>query len=202
MTDIKRIIQGRTPEEIGDKERFRCAVCIAMLEKPEGHEVIFEVRASTIPSQPGDVCLPGGAIEEGETSREAAVRETCEELLIQPEQIEIIGEADTFRTGNLLIHPYVAVIKDYQGTYSTDEVESVFTVPLQFFLETKPEEYIVPYEPQFGEDFPFDRIVGGKDYKWRQVEQKTLFYQYEYHTIWGFTALLMNSFGKILRREV
>lgn len=199
---MKEIIQGRTPEEIGDKERFRCAVCIAMIEAQDGHEVIFEVRSSTIPSQPGDVCLPGGAIEEGETARQAAVREACEELLISPKQIEIIGEADTFRTGNLMIYPFVAVIKGYQGNFNKEEVESVFTVPLKFFLETKPEEYIVSYEPQFGDDFPFDRIVGGKDYQWRQVEQKTLFYQYEYHTIWGFTALLMNSFGKILRREV
>ena len=199
---IKDIIDNRTLEVIGDNQRVRCAVCIALIEGADDHKVLFEVRSSNIKDQPGDVCLPGGAIEDGESPKEAAIRETKEELLIADNQVEILGPTDEFRTGKLIIYPYVGVIKDYNDTFSKDEVSRVFKVPLSFFIDTVPEVYKVPYEPKFEENFPFDRIVGGRDYKWRSVENTTLFYQYQQFTIWGMTAMIMDSFSKILRKEV
>ena len=200
MKDYLQIIKNHTPDIIGKTRMFYGAVIIPLIETNDGYDVLFEVRSSKIEAQPGDICLPGGAMEGEETAPETAIRETCEELLIKPEQIEIVGPSDIFREDRMTIRPFAALLKDYIGTFSTGEVEKVFRVPLNFFLNTEPEEYIIPYKPQFSDDFPFDRIVGGRDYKWRKVEQSALFYQYEEYTIWGFTARIMKGFADIIRR--
>lgn len=195
-------IRGREAGVIGDEKRFRSAVCIALVEgEGDGYDVLFEVRSTEIPAQPGDICLPGGAIEPGETPEEAALRETAEELLIDPEQIEIIGPSDVFRAGSVVSYPFAAIIRDYEGTFSSREVSEVFRVPLSFFAENEPEAYTVSYEPQFGEDFPFDRIQGGRKYGWRKAEQTTLFYRYGKYNIWGLTAEVMRAFAGLLKSE-
>ena len=50
---------------------------LAPLVRVDGEtHLLFEVRALHMRRQPGEVCFPGGQIEEGETPLEAAVRET------------------------------------------------------------------------------------------------------------------------------
>ena len=146
---------------------------------PDDYDVLFEVRSSQIPDQPGDVCFPGGAVEKGESYEEAAVRETCEELFVQPEQIRIIGASDIMHVRNTMIYPYVGILNDYKDSFSEDEVAEVFRVPLRFFLETEPDKYLVDAMAQPGEDFPYELIQGGRNYKWRVMKTEELFYQYE-----------------------
>lgn len=45
-------------------------------------------------SQPGEISFPGGRVEDDETFQEADIRETCEELNLVPDQIDIWGEID------------------------------------------------------------------------------------------------------------
>ena len=49
------------------------------------------------------------------------------------------------------------------------------------------------------EDFPFDRIRGGRDYPWRKARRAIYFYSYEGREIWGMTARIMKAFVRILR---
>lgn len=201
MSDLLDKIRNHIPGVIGDEERFRSAVCIALIPGEEEYEILFEVRSRKILAQPGDICLPGGAIEEGETPEETAIRETCEELLIDPKQVRIIAPFDIMRAGNVIIYSYVAVLKDYRDTFSKEEVSETFRVPVSFFLSEKPDAYQVPYQPVFSDDFPFDRIVGGRNYKWRKMEKTTLFYQYKDYTIWGFTAMMIHAFSEMLKEQ-
>ena len=107
---------------------------------------------------------------------------------------------DVFLTeyGNL-VYPYAAILRDYEGTYSEDEVAEVFTVPLKFFLETEPEEFFAKVGSEPEENFPFDRIHGGRDYPWRKSRRAIYFYSYEGWEIWGMTARIMKAFVRILR---
>ena len=183
---------------IGEKDFFKAAVCIALIENGEDFDVLFEVRSSQIPDQPGDVCFPGGAVEPGETYEEAAVRETCEELLIRPSQIEIIGPSDIMHARTTMIYPFAGILTDYEGTFNEDEVAEVFRVPFQFFRETEPDKYLVEAPARPGDDFPFELISGGRNYKWRVMHTTELFYQYEGHVIWGLTARILYSFLEII----
>lgn len=196
-TDLSTI-KNRTPKLIGEKDFFKAAVLIALIESGDDYDVLFEVRSNQIPDQPGDVCFPGGAVEPGESYEAAAVRETCEELLISPEQIRIIAPSDILHVRNMIIYPYVGLLTDYQGSYSPKEVAEVFRVPLSFFRETEPDRYYVEAMAQPGDDFPYELIQGGRKYKWRVMKTEELFYQYEGHVIWGLTARMLHAFCEIL----
>lgn len=192
------VIRFHKPKLIGEDRLFRTAVCIPLIEKDGETRLLFEVRSGRLASQPGDICFPGGKIEQGEEPSETAVREICEELLIGKDNIDIIGQTDIFHTENIIVFPYVGLLKGYQGTFN-GEVESVFTVPVDFFLNNAPERYEIAYDMRFEEGFPFDRIVGGKDYNWRQRSSYQLFYQYEDHCIWGLTAKLVTAFAGLYK---
>ena len=65
------------------------AVLLPLVRTPEGISVLFEERAHTLRSQPGEVCFPGGKYEcEDNSFRNTAVRETCEELGLKPEDYQ------------------------------------------------------------------------------------------------------------------
>ena len=184
------------------KECRSYAVTIPFLEKSGETWVVFEVRAQKIASQPGDVCLPGGAVEPGETPREAAVRETSEELLLPPERIELLGESDIYLTGKgRAIYPFAARLSGYEGTYRKEEVEEVFAVPLRFFLETKPDTAYTAVREIPEEPFPFEWIRGGRKYPFLSARKRIVFYRYEDRVIWGITGKIMEAFAKMLKKE-
>ncbi|MEE1242799.1 NUDIX hydrolase [Frisingicoccus sp.] len=193
-------LRGRKPALIDYEKYRRSAVVIPLIKKQEGYEVLFEVRASNLKHQPGEICFPGGGCELNETQEESACREICEELLIQPEQVEMVAPMDILvLPSNMILYPFLAELEDYKGTFSRDEVEEVFTVPLKYFLDTEPQTYYnkVCNVPQ--EDFPFDKIEGGQDYKWYKGKYPVHFYEYGDRVIWGMTARIMNSVAGIIR---
>ena len=198
---LKEILVHHTPAFIGMDQCHQAAVCIPLLKNTSGgYDVLFEVRAATIAHQPGDVCLPGGMVEKGETPREAALRELKEELLLKEDQISYLGDMDKlYSGGSLVMHSFATEVKGYQNTFNPAEVAEVFTVPLEFFLHTDPECYVIRAKVEPGEDFPYERICGGREYRWRSRKEEVCFYQYEGHVIWGLTAKLMRAFADVVR---
>lgn len=188
---------------IGMEQCHQSAVCIPLVKKEDGtYDIVFEVRASTISHQPGDICLPGGMVEAGESPKDAALRELQEELLLGNKQICYIGEMDKlYTTSNMIVYSYVAEVEDYQEKFNSAEVEEIFTVPLEYFLNTEPKCYTVKAEVDPGEDFPYELICGGRDYKWSTRKEKVYFYQYNERVIWGLTAKMMRAFIKVVKEE-
>lgn len=201
MENLKDILAHHTPTFIGMDQCHQAAVCIPLLKNASGgYDVLFEVRATTIAHQPGDVCLPGGMVEEGETPREAALRELQEELLLNKDQICYLGDMDKLYTGSrLIMYSFAAEVTEYQNTFSPAEVDEVFHVPLEFFLHTEPKCYITRARVEPGEDFPYDLICGGREYNWRSRKEDVCFYQYEGHVIWGLTAKVIRAFAEVVR---
>lgn len=194
-------LRGRKPTLI-DFEQYRCsAVVIPLIEKNGEYEVLFEVRSRNLHHQPGEICFPGGRCESGEKPEEAALREICEELLVEPEQVEMVAPMDILISpSSMILYPYLGILKNYQGTFGTDEVDQIFTVPLKYFLETEAETYYnrVYNVPQ--EDFPFDKIEGGEHYKWHQGKYPVHFYEYDHYIIWGLTARIMRSVAQLIHK--
>lgn len=194
------IFRDRVPEAIG---KFRkSAVMIIIVNEDGVDKLVLEKRALTLAKQPGDICLPGGGIDPGETPREAAVRETREELGLTEDEIDVIGPMDFFISPyGQIMYPFVARTKVTEFFFSPFEVDSVLKVPLDFFIETEPMRYDMDVSPEIGDDFPYDLIQNGRQYKFSKGVSTQYFYKYQGHVIWGFTARVVKSFIDIIREE-
>lgn len=178
------------------------AVLIPLIDGPSGLQILLEVRAQTLAVQPGEVCLPGGGIEAGETPLEAAIRETCEELLVDERQIEVIGSLGTQPgPGGRTLHVFVGTLGDYQGTWSADEVDQTFAVSLDWLLAHEPTIYDVTLTPSYPPDYPWDLIPGGTNYRWRPQVNHVPFYKGTDPLIWGATARVLKRFADICKAQ-
>ena len=165
---------------------------IPLIKQNDGYHILFEVRSNKLSQQPGEICFPGGRREHDETSMEAAIRETCEELLVSESNIKLYGALDYFLSPTgLRIDPYLGELIDYDGRYSNDEVSEIFTVPLKFFQNTPPERYYNKVTMYPTDNFPFDKVPGGREYPWARGEYEVLFYEYNERIIWGLTAKIL-----------
>ncbi|HHX38286.1 MAG TPA: CoA pyrophosphatase, partial [Clostridiaceae bacterium] len=136
-------LRQRVPEIDGADTWPAFSILAPIIETQDGPAFLYEVRSSELREQPGEICFPGGKIERGESPWEAAVRECTEELLIESNQIELIGPSNTLVLPfNILLYPFMANLKDYKWTYSSSEVSGIFTVPLQWFSDHPPQSYI------------------------------------------------------------
>ena len=103
---IRKKLDGRGSGLI--EIRKHSCVLIPFVEREGRLCLLFELRSAGI-SQPGEVCFPGGRMEEGETPLQTAVREIGEELSVPPERILYTHEYDTLiHYANMAIHTVVA----------------------------------------------------------------------------------------------
>jgi 8-oxo-dGTP pyrophosphatase MutT (NUDIX family) len=195
----KDIFLNRQPGIIGADKCRQYAILVPLL-RVDGHPyLLFEKRSDKLRRQPGEICFPGGKLEPEETLLECAIRETVEELSIQREQIMVIGVGDIYISPfNMMIHPFVGEISDYNDTFSIDEVEEIIKVPLDFFRNHQPEIFVSKLINEPAADFPYDWIPGGSDYPWAKGNHEVLFYRDHNWTIWGMTAQIVNSMMKLI----
>lgn len=191
---------NRVPKPEGRYRSF--GVLLPLIYVDNELRVLFEVRSQNLKTQPGEICFPGGAVEKNETPLIGAIRETCEELNITEENIELIGSLDYIVTPfNLILHPYVGILKNIDIkdiNYSRDEVDSIFTVPLSDIMNTDFENYFYDTTINMNSQFPFDRILNGKEYNFRTGKYPVCFYYYKDKMIWGMTARILNNFKKLI----
>ena len=196
--DLEKL-KGRAAGIILQEGCRRSAVIIPIIKEVDGMNTLFQVRSEAIDRQPGDICFPGGAIDDGETPLETALREASEELLILPEQLDVICACDVFHNASGIVYPFAAYLNGYDWRFSKDEVAEVFAVPLDFFMQTDPLVCTSEMVRKPDQDFPYDLIHGGMDYKWPKRVDKELFYLWEGRVIWGITARILKGFLDILR---
>ena len=176
-------------------------VMIPLIEKDNTLYVLFEVRNGNI-SQGGEICFPGGRIEEGETPRSALAREVREELLLEEEQIQILDPLpDIYTTRRSQVRVYTGVIRDYRDTYDPGETEKILLIKLEDLINMKPEIHHVPMRPEFGDDFPFSLIPHGREYPFRTRTEAFYFYTLGEYTVWGLTGRILHSFLRICGKE-
>ncbi len=176
------------------------AVLIPLIRRDDGVTVLLEQRSHTLAVQPGEVCLPGGRIEAGESPLEAAVRETCEELLVLANQIDVLGSLGAMEgPGGLPLHAFVGELSAYADTWSSDEVDHTFELPLDWLVAHAPDVYQVRQAPSFPDDFPWELVPGGRAYPWRGRVHEVPFYPGTTPVVWGTTARVLERFCQLLR---
>ncbi|RMF76603.1 MAG: CoA pyrophosphatase [Acidobacteria bacterium] len=77
---------------------------------PHGPRLVLTRRAAHLPTHQGQISLPGGACEPGESPEQAARRELAEELGVPPAAYDLLGALSPLHipVSGFLLHPFVA----------------------------------------------------------------------------------------------
>lgn len=201
MTDqLQALLKDYQPQPLGEKRSY--AVFLPLVWSDDQWQVLYEIRSESI-SQPGEVSFPGGGVEVGETPQQAAIREVMEELNIQPEQIDILGEIDYLVLERSTIHCFVGRVNlDWTTILPNEEVARIFTVPLSTLLTTQPVYYQLDSQIVPDCDFPFERLRGGVDYPFSHHKRSVPFYENLPENIWGMTAQFTHRFVEIVKSNL
>lgn len=203
MLDKIKGLNGRDARILGQERGVEFAVLLPVLEVNNKTSVLFQKRASSLMHQPGEISFPGGRIEKDDSNPEAAaVRETCEELCLQPHNIKVVAPLDiNVSPFNVIVHPFVGFIDEVNNVIpSPDEVEEVFYVPLDYLMENAPIKHNMWLNVEAEQDFPFELIPQGKNYPFSKAYIPQLFWIWQEYVIWGLTARILNNFIALLKR--
>ncbi|MGD9696937.1 MAG: CoA pyrophosphatase [Thermoleophilia bacterium] len=164
-----------------DAARRPAAVAVVLFDAGSAASILLTKRSDDLPSHPGQVSLPGGVLEpEDPTPRDAALRETEEELGIPASALRVVGtlpDMDTATSG-FVVRPFVAhMVVPVPPVPSDAEVARVMVVPLSEILAA---DARLPERPGRLElRYPLD----GED-------------------VWGATAWILRSLCRALRRAL
>ncbi len=149
------------------------AVLMPLIDDPEPR-LILTVRSSTMPTHAGEVAFPGGKRDPGDKSLlMTALRESQEEVGLDPGYVDVLGQLSPLASRyGMKVTPFVGIVRPEAPLVAEPgEIETIFQVPLQFFLDEVP-ELSSPID-FFGRRF---RIPS---------------YYYEDKRIWGLTAFMI-----------
>ncbi|WP_371373979.1 CoA pyrophosphatase [Sporomusa aerivorans] len=204
-TALACMLHGQTGRLANAEDFLQSAVTVPLIDVAGQPAVLFEVRSGKLNWQPGEICFPGGRIETYDASPlQTAVRETVEELGIARDSIEVLGALDFLVSPiGVLIYPFaVHIAASLPFSPNADEVAEVFTVPLDFLLNAKPQTATMEMATKPLSGFPFDLLPPDypQGYR-RRANYPVLFYQYNQYIIWGITARVLATFIEVCRSQ-
>ncbi|PIV73995.1 MAG: CoA pyrophosphatase [Rhodobacteraceae bacterium CG17_big_fil_post_rev_8_21_14_2_50_65_11] len=152
------------------------AVLVPIIETDHGARVILTKRSARLKHHPGQVAFPGGGIDDTDTdAAAAALRESHEEIGLEPGNVEILGQLPAHETvTSYSVTPFVGRIRaPFTPVAEASEVAEVFTVPLPFLLT--PASYRVERR------------------RWRGAWRSYYVAPYGPYYIWGATARILKG---------
>ncbi len=170
----------------------RAAVAIAMLRRPDGSMFVpLTTRPKSLKHHGGQVSLPGGKVELGESDLQAAQREFQEELGVAIDQATCCGTLPplfVYGSDNL-VSPIVLVGAAPQLPWQPDllEVDRIIELPIEVLRSRHAIVQITRSRAiKHG-----NTIVG--EFKFR-----TPAIRFDEHHIWGATAILLSEVAGLL----
>jgi len=159
----------------------RAAVVFVLYRQGDRWMVPFVRRRSDLRDHPGQVALPGGGVQEGESAWEAAQREVAEEIGVPVGRLVPLGAGDPIYAAvtNFSVVPFVAHLPDPVESFAHDEHElvGVLAIPLDLLLD---------------------------DSGWLESESPWRFryLTYEESTVWGLTERIVYGLAPRLREAL
>ena len=166
-----------------EEDAISAAVLILLFPRKGEWSFVLTERSNQVEYHQGQVSLPGGAREKGETLQQTALRETQEELGLDTNEVTILGELTPLfiPVSGFLVHPFVGWMdREPKLTPDPTEVESAHVVSLQQLLD---ESNI-------------------KEETWRLLDEEVRvpFFHLGNLKVWGATARILSEFREIIKR--
>jgi 8-oxo-dGTP pyrophosphatase MutT (NUDIX family) len=171
--------------EAARADGMAAAVLVPIIMEAEPR-ILLTRRADHLRSHGGQVSFPGGRIDPEDASPEAAaLREAWEEVALDPDAVEVIGQLPLHETGTgFLVTPVVGLVKPgVELRPAAAEVAAILSLPLRLLLD--------PSQPSRSRI----KLKGGD---WRDV----WVWPHDDHHIWGATAAILVSLARRLRGGV
>lgn len=177
---------GRLPSRLSGlklDELRPAGVLIPIIERREQLTVLLTERSADLKQHAGQVSFPGGGMEpHDEHIAATALRETHEEVGIEPALVNIAGYLRPTPTiTGYAVTPVVGLVREtFELRLDPVEVDTVFEVPLEYLMDSGNEEHS-------------EREIDG-------VVYSIITIHYEGHRIWGATAGIISTLREYLFR--
>jgi 8-oxo-dGTP pyrophosphatase MutT (NUDIX family) len=162
----------------------RAAALLLLYPASSGPAVALTVRSSALTRHPGQISLPGGATDPGETLAQAALREASEEVGVDPAGVRILGELTPVHVlvSGFTLHPVVGVTDrrpDFRA--APGEVEQILEVLLHDLRDASRIRQGTRIREGIAVEYPYFDLLG--------------------HQVWGATAMVLGEFICLLADE-
>lgn len=171
------LIAGWSPEQTPETAR-RAAVLVLLYAGPAGPAIPLTVRPTTLSTHAGQISLPGGALDAGESVEAAALREAEEEIGIEPASVHVLGPLSTLwiPISNFVLTPVVGVARQ----------------PPAFRLHEREVDALI--------EMPVDRLLDRASIRWSHRQRGDTQIDYPCfdiggQAVWGATAMVLSEFA-------
>jgi len=157
------------------------AALVLLFPKGEEAFLLLTVRTEELARHGGQVSLPGGLVDGGETIEAAALREAGEEIGVAADTVELLGRLSpvSIPSSGVLLHPVVGAARIALAVRpSPREVARVLEAPLRNLLE--PNRLRVER-----------RVIRG-------IETEVPYFEVEGEKVWGATAMILSELVALL----
>ena len=164
-------------------ESARPAAALALIYPDEAGvlRLPLTLRASSLPHHAGQISLPGGAVDPGETIEQAAVREAQEEVGVDPSAVRPLGRMTPVHVlvSNFALHPVLAVSdRRPDFTAHAPEVDRIIEVGVERLCDSSCLRRGVRLRDGVRVDYPY--------------------FELDDVQVWGATAMVLAEIGDML----
>ncbi len=168
-----------------NEKRRNAGVLILIYEKNQEIYISFIQRTEYNGPHSGQISFPGGKSEEEDKNIiETALRETQEEIGINPEMINIYGQLTPLHipVSNFIVYPII-------GIHKATPIFNIDPLEVKKVIEVKLNDLLNPEN------------CTSKEFKYGDLSFTAPIYNPNNITIWGATAMILSEFLEIVRKN-
>lgn len=175
---------GWDPLKFPDGARDGAALLLVYPHDETVH-VALTVRGSGLRNHTGQVSLPGGRVDEGETIEAAALREAQEEIGVDPAMVQVLGRLTPLHipVSGFLLHPVVGFTSMRPAFQRAEwEVARIIEAPVSLLADPA----------------VIKREMRTRTVKGQSIDVNVPYYDIDGEKVWGATAMVLSEFCAIL----
>jgi len=167
---------GWQPGEFPSDARLAAGLLL-LYPGERGPSIPLTMRASGLRRHAGQISLPGGAMDPGETLAQAATREAHEEIGVDPARVRVLGELTPVHVlvSGFTLHPIVGITDERPSfTPAAHEVQEVIEVSVEDLQDASAIRRGTRTREGVAIEYPYFDLMG--------------------HQVWGATAMILGEF--------